>query len=158
MTWFKNTAISFLLLFSSLMIILSTLFYNVSAVIVFEKHQRNLFMSTFEGLHNYTECDWISSVTIIDKVMTLECETPMYGLRILYVNEKYQILSSIDPNEIKLSEASSAFTAMNYSTSFSISTTTYKNEIVYWISSDDGEWLLDFIDYSILWKVDKNYE
>jgi len=158
MTWFKNTAIGFLLLFSSLMIILSTLFYNVSAVVVFEKHQRNLFMSTFEGLHNYTDCTWVSSVLIIDKVMTLECETPMYGLRVLYVNEKYQIITSIDPNEIKLSDASSAFTAMNNSTSFSISTTTYKNEIVYWISSDDGEWLLDFIDYSILWKVDKNYE
>lgn len=158
MTWFKNTAIGFLLLFSSLMIILSTLFYNVSAVIVFEKHQRNLFMSTFEGLHNYTDCSWVSSVLITDKVMTLECKTPLYGLRVLYVNEKYQILTSIDPNEIKLSEASSVFTAMNNSTSFSISTTTYKNEIVYWISSDDGEWLLDFIDYSILWKVDKNYE
>jgi hypothetical protein len=95
---------------------------------------------------------------IIEKVITIKCKTPSYGLRVLHVNEKFQILSNLDPIDIKLSEASDAFAKMNYSKSFSISTTSYKNEKVYWISSDDGEWLLDFIDYSILWKVDKHYE
>jgi len=158
MTWIKNTVSAFLLLCVILMIVLSTIFYHVSAVKIYEEHQQDLFMSTFEGLHTYTQCTWVSSVVIIEKVVTLQCNTPSYGLRILHVNEKYQIISSLDPDQISLSEASAAFASMNYAKTFSISTTSYKNMNVYWISSDDGEWLLDFNNYSILWKVDKNYE
>jgi hypothetical protein len=158
MTWIKNTTSAILLLFTIVLIILSTIFYNVSAVKIYDEHQRELFMSTFEGLHSYTECSWISSVVITEKIMTIKCKTPSYGFRVLHINEKYQIISSLDPNEIKLSEASDAFMKMNYSRTFNISTTSYKTENVYWISSDEGEWLLDFIDYSILWKVDKHYE
>jgi hypothetical protein len=158
MTWMKNATSTVLLLCSIVVIVLSTLFYNVSAVKIYDDHQRERFMSTLEGLHTYTECEWISSVFIVENVITLKCKTPAYGIRIFHVNVKYQIISSLDPYDIKLSEASAAFASLNAVSSFRISTTSYKNKNVYWVDSDDGEWLLDFNDYSILWKVDKNYE
>jgi hypothetical protein len=158
MTWIKNATSTVLLLCSIVLIVLSTLFYNVSAVKIYDEHQRELFMSTLEGLHGYSQCEWVSSVFIIEKVITLKCKTPAYGIRVLHVNVKYQVISSLDPSDIKLSEASAAFTALNTSSSFTISTTNYKNENVYWVVSDEEEWLLNFDDYSILWKVDKNYE
>jgi len=158
MTRIRKASSTVLLLCLILVIFLSTIFYHVSAVKIYENHQKDLFMSTLEGLHAYNECTWISSVVIVEKVITLKCKTPSYGFRVLHVNDKYQIISSLDPEVIKLSEASAAFAEINASISFTISTTSYQNENVYWVNSDDGEWLLDFNDYSILWKVDKNYE
>lgn len=158
MTWIKSTASSVFLLLLILVMGFSNLFYHVTAVKIFESHENQRFVSTFEGLHSYSRCTWISSVSLVEKVITLNCTATGNEEIILHVNEKYQILSTLTLNEVHLTEASDAFRALELTQNFSISTTYYKDKNVYWISSENGEWLLDINDYAILWKVDKNYD
>lgn len=137
---------------------LSILFYHVSAVKIYEQDQQRKFIQTAMALHSLSDCVWVSETTISDKVITLKCKSPVFGDRIYHFNDRYQILGQLNPGNIKVSDARRAFIAQTGITDFKVTITYYDQNSVYWVTSGHQEWLLDIDDYTILWKVDKNYD
>lgn len=150
--------LSGLLLGIATVLFLSILFYHVSAVRIYEQDQQRKFIDTAMVLHSLNDCVWVSETEITDQVITLKCQSPVFGDRVYHLNTKYQILGQLNPGNIKVSDARRAFIAQTGITDFKVTITYYENESVYWVTSGHQEWLLDINDFTILWKVDKTYE
>ncbi len=155
---FKNIFTSLSLLFIAILLFLSILFYHVSAVAVYDRHQQSNYIRTIGALHSLVNCSWLSEVLIKEKVITLKCYT-LNAIE-LYVNldEKFKILSKLESKSVHFEEARKTFSATTGEENFELSLTYYDQKSVYWVNTLTGEWLLDMNDYSILWKVEKHNE
>lgn len=111
-----------------------------------------------ENLHNLRECEWVSELTIEQKIVTLKCLSPVFGDRYLHFDEKWAIMGELNPTSVNFEDAKAAFASETQLTEVTISLTYIDHQSVYWISNEAQEWLLDLSDFSILWKVDKNYD
>lgn len=154
----KRISTSLGLLFIALFLALSIFFYHVSAVPVYIQNQNTRFITTVENLHNLRECEWVSDLTIEQKIITLKCLSPVFGDRYLHFDEKWAIMGELNPTSVNFEDAKAAFTTETQLTEVTITLTYIDHQSVYWISNDAQEWLLDLSDFSILWKVDKNYD
>jgi hypothetical protein len=158
MSRLKKIAASLGLALIALCLGLSILFYHVSAVVKYNQNQNQRFITMVENLHNLTDCEWVSEIMITKKIVTLKCLSPVFGDRYLHFDEKWSILGELNPKTVDFENAKAAFTQNTKMTDFTISLTYFDQQSVYWISKESQEWLLDLSDFSILWKVDKNYE
>jgi len=158
MTRLKSSLTSFVLFWFIVIILVSMLFYHVSAVVIYNQHQQTKFINTTEVLHSLNNCAWISEVLIKEKVITLKCKTFQADEIYVSFDEKYKILARLDTNQINFNEAKVAFKEKTGEVNFEVSITFNNDKSVYWVKTFDTEWLLDMNDYSILWKVEKNYE
>jgi len=158
MLWIKKVSTSLLLVFVCTLLILSILFYHVSAVKVYDRMRKDDFIANVEILFTYDQCVWISEVIIQQTVISVKCQKAGALDQVFYLNESMQLLGRVNADLIKYQIALSAFKKNTGIEEAVISITLYKNKSVYWVKTLTQEWLLDFDDYSILWKVDKNYD
>jgi hypothetical protein len=158
MTRLKKITASLGLLLIALCLGVSILFYHVSAVAKYNQNKNQRFITMVENLHNLSDCEWISEITITSKIVTLKCLSPVFGDRYLHFDEKWSILGELNPKMVNFENAKAAFTQSTELSDFTLTLTYYDQHSVYWVSKDTREWLLDLTDFSILWKVDKNYD
>lgn len=116
------------------------------------------FIANVETLFTYDQCEWISEVIIQQTVISVKCHRADTHDQVFHLDESMQLLGRVNADQIMYQNALSAFKQKTGIEEADISITLYKNESVYWVQTLTQEWLLDFDDYSILWKVDKNYE
>lgn len=158
MLWIKKVSTSLLLVFVCIVLILSILFYHVSSVKVYDRKRKEDFIEKVETLFNYDQCEWISEVFIQQNVISVKCQRLNDADQILHLDESLQLLGRMNADAVKYPDALTSFKQNTGIQDAEISITLYKNRSVYWIKSSTLEWLLDFKDYTILWKVDKNYD
>ncbi len=147
-----------ILLMCAFVLILSVLFYHVSAVLVLEQDRKERFLDQIEGLHSIQDCEWISESVIQRKIITVQCESPLMGIRILHFDEKGAVVAGLDLDTVHYPMAKEAFKILTGISDYTMTLTYYDEESVYWIQSGTQEWLMSLQDYSILWKVEKNDE
>ena len=158
MPWIKKVSTPLLLIFICTLLILSILFYHVSAVKVYDRKRQEDFVSRTETLFTYDQCEWISEVIIQKRVISVQCSRPNAQGQILHFDESLQLLGRMNADAVKYQNALDKFKQVTGIELAEISLTLYKNESVYLVKTLTQEWLLDFDDYSILWKVDKKYD
>jgi len=150
--------ISMTLFLIAALIGVSMLFYYVSAVTIYERDQHNKLIKLAETLHNVQRCSWVSGVIIKEKIITLRCDNPFNGNRYYFFTSKVLRLDDLDPTEVHLETAKTAFAASSGIMDLQITLTYYEEKPVYWITSEHTEWLIDIKSNEILWKVDKQYD
>ncbi|KAF0226682.1 MAG: hypothetical protein FD133_1359 [Erysipelotrichaceae bacterium] len=158
MPWIKKVSTPLLLVFICTLLILSILFYHVSAVKVYDRKRREDFVSRTEALFTYDQCEWISEVIIQQRIISVKCSRPNAQDQILHMDESLQLLGRMNADAVKYQNALDRFKQVAGIEQAEISLTLYRNKSVYWVKTLTQEWLLDFHDYSILWKVDKKYD
>lgn len=158
MALLRKMSLSVFLILVSLVLILSVLFYHVSAVLILNENQKDEFLDQIEDYYSIQDCEWISETVIEQKVITVQCTGPMMGVRILHLNEKAQVIAGLSLEEVHYPMANQTFKTLTNILDFETSLTYYHGESVYWIQSQNTEWLMKMQDYTILWKVEKNDE
>ena len=153
----KKVLQSLALIFIAFIVVLSILFYHVSAVAVYERDQQEKFIRTASALWSIGGCTWISDTLISERVITLRCDGLTEGQRYLHFNEKIQLLGQISTDRIDFESAKTDFTALTGVTDIRIAVTYFNDQNVYLITSPTMEWIMDQ-NKAILWKVNKNYE
>jgi len=158
MSRLRNLSLTLILLVSAFVLILSVLFYHVSAVLVLDQDRRDRFLNQIEVLHSIQNCEWISESVIQRKIITVQCESPLMGIRILHFDEKGAVVAGLNLDAVHYPMAKETFKTLTGITDYTMTLTYYDNDSVYWIQSGTQEWLMSMQDYSILWKVEKNNE
>ncbi len=155
---FKKVSTTLLLVFVCVLLVLSILFYHVSAVKVYDQKRKEDFVSRAETVFMFDQCEWISEVTIVQKVISVKCSRTGELEQIIHFDESLKLLGRMSAASVKYQDALNTFERITGIKQAEISLTLYKNKSVYWVNTLTQEWLLNFDDYSILWKVDKKYE
>ena len=143
------------LLLTILVLILSVLFYHVSAVSIVQKKHQIKFLTDIESRYSIHDCAWISEAVIERKVITVQCESAVMGIRILHFDEKGTVMAGLDLDQVHYPMAKEAFKALTGIPDFTITLSFYHDDSVYWIQSGTTEWLMSMQDFKILWKVEK---
>jgi len=151
----KNLILTLFLLLTIVVLVLSVLIYHVSAVSIVQKHHQTQFLETIESKYSIQDCTWISETVIETKVITVQCESAVMGVRILHFDEKGTVLAGLDLDQVHYPMAKEAFKALTGIPDFTITLTFYHEDSVYWIQSGTTEWLMSLQDHKILWKVEK---
>lgn len=147
--------ISVVLLTGIALIIVTTLVYQVSAVVLADRNEIDRWTAEVEEELGYTSCLVIDDSTRIIRILTLRCRKDT--LRYVHVAEGGTLLGESPADAFDV-EAAQDWAESVYGDSINVSVTYYQGQTVLRIHSSSVEILVDQITRSELWKVDLTYE
>lgn len=151
----KNILISGVLLSAIALIIVTTLVYQVSAVVLYDHQDTLRWKDEVEEALGYTSCQVLDDSTRVIRILTLRCRKET--LRYVHVAEGGTLLGDSLVDAFDLVDAK-AWAKANYGEAVEISLSYYQGQTVLRIYSPEVEILVDPLTRKELWKVDLSYE
>lgn len=143
------------LLVAIALIVVSTLVYQVSAVVLADRNAVERWKDDIEDRFGYTSCLVLDDSTRVIRILTLRCRKE--SLRYVHVAEGGTFLgdSPVDAFDLDLAIA---WAKTQYGEDVRVSLSYYQGQTVLRILSSTLEVLVDPLTYSEKWKVDLTYE
>ncbi len=151
----KNMLISGVLLGTIVLIVITTLVYQVSAVVLFADQDTQRWKNEVEEELGYTSCLVLDDSTRVIRILTLRCRKET--LRYVHVAEGGTVLGDSPVDAFDFDDAK-AWANSTYGEAVETSLSYYQGQTVLRIHSPEMEILVDPITRIELWKVDLRYE
>ena len=137
------------------LIIITTLVYQVTAVVLLDQNASDQWRDRIEQKWGYTSCLVLDDSTRIIRILTLRCR--MGDLRYVHVADGGTLLgdSPVDAFEF---EAAKAWAKTRYGDKMEVRLSYYEGQTVLRVHSPEVEILIDPLTRTELWKVDLTYE
>jgi hypothetical protein len=151
----KNALITGMLLVAIALIVITTLVYQVSAVVLADRRSTEQWKKDIEEELGYTSCLVLDDSTRIIRILTLRCRKE--SLRYVHVAQGGTLVGESPVDAFDL-ESAMAWAKASYGDEVEVSLSYYQGQTVLRIHSPKVEILVDPLTRSELWKVDLTYE